>query len=279
MKDNETEPIDNNEEKKKLYMTVIQNIKKNLDSTSKLELDAQKATVNLQSKLGTKLKKESELTELFRTFKNQIIAKAISSNNKASNNGSGSNTTNTTLNESVLIEFEKEEEKKMKEIDVMRLSLIKTKMNVQKLEKKLKSKQKLDEELDILGFEQLQTENKTLKKKLDDRKKEVERYKNKFNTNCSTLTEIDERIKAVKKLIKENGVSIETVIQEISHRGRELSTLTNQYKDTQKLYKIQSTAASNKIVHDHFITSKEKIKNLKLTLENLKTTYNNLTCY
>ena len=167
----------------------------------------------------------------------------------------------------------------MKQIDVMRLSLIKTKMQVQKLEKKLKSKQKLDEELDILGFEQLQVENKMLTKKLDDRQKEVERYKNKYNAKCSTLGEIDERIKAVKKSIQDNETSIKLVVQDISHRSKELSKLTNQFKDIQKTYKIQSTAASNKIVNNHFITTKEEIKKLTLTLEDLKTEYRNLTCF
>ena len=102
------EQIDDSEEKRKLYMTVIQNIKKTLDSTSKLEVDAQKVIANLKSKLDTKLKKERELTESFRKFKNEIIAKAISSN-KRTNSCSSSN--NTILNESVLIEFEKEEER------------------------------------------------------------------------------------------------------------------------------------------------------------------------
>lgn len=45
----------------------------------------------------------------------------------------------------------------------MRLNLIKTKIQLKKFEERMKSKDKLDEELDMLGLEKLQSENEYLK--------------------------------------------------------------------------------------------------------------------
>ena len=51
-----TESTDVNDEKKQIYFTVIQNIQKTLELTTKLEENAKEVTKSLQSKLEDKLK-------------------------------------------------------------------------------------------------------------------------------------------------------------------------------------------------------------------------------
>ena len=96
----DSESTENDEEKETIYLKVIQNIKNTLDSTAKLEKDAREASSNLRSKLENKLSKESELTDALRKYKDDVIAKAMSST-KANNY----------LSESILANFETEEAK------------------------------------------------------------------------------------------------------------------------------------------------------------------------
>jgi hypothetical protein len=95
-----SESTENDEEKEKIYLKVIQNIKNTLDSTAKLEQDAQEAGSNLRSKLGDKLSKESELTDSLTKYKNDVISKAMPSTRVQN-----------CLSESVLADFEREEAK------------------------------------------------------------------------------------------------------------------------------------------------------------------------
>ncbi len=88
---------DNEEEREKLYNTVLQNICSTLDSISKLEHDTKKATTCLQVELESKQAKENELKEKFQKFQNDIIAKARLS------------TRNDILNSTIIAEFGKDE--------------------------------------------------------------------------------------------------------------------------------------------------------------------------
>jgi predicted nucleic acid-binding Zn-ribbon protein len=158
----------------------------------------------------------------------------------------------------------------------MRLAFIKTKVHVQKIEKKLKSKEKIDEELDVIGFEQLQSENKVLKKKLAGREQEINRVRKKIAQNCSTISNLEDNIEATKTALKDNKESVKVVDGQISCCGKELSSLTSKYKVLQKNFKIKSAAASNKVVQEHYLSSKEEVKALTLELENLKKEHHTL---
>ena len=68
--------IGNEEEREKLYRTVLHKVQATLDSISKLQLDAENATASLQSEFESKQAKEHELTEKFLKFQKEIIAKA-----------------------------------------------------------------------------------------------------------------------------------------------------------------------------------------------------------
>lgn len=69
-----TESTNVNDEKKQIYFTVIQNIQKTLELTTKLEENAKEVTKSLQSKLEDKLKKEKDLVDDFQNFKNYTIS-------------------------------------------------------------------------------------------------------------------------------------------------------------------------------------------------------------
>ena len=69
-----TESTNVNDEKKQIYFTVIQNIQKTLELTTKLEENAKEGTKSLQSKLEDKLKKEKDLVDDFQNFKNYTIS-------------------------------------------------------------------------------------------------------------------------------------------------------------------------------------------------------------
>ena len=124
----------------------------------------------------------------------------------------------------------------------MRLSFIKAKLHVQNIEKKLKSKEKLDAELDMISFEQLQSENKNLKKKLGDRKNEIKRYRDKLNDSRATIANVKDDIDTSKLASQEHNESILKIDKENSLCGKELSILTTEYKRLQNDFKIQSNA-------------------------------------
>ncbi len=256
------------EEKNKLYRGVIQNIKRVIERATQFEVDAEKLINNLKSKLEMKQKKEREFFEAFKKLRHGVIAKAKSRSSSDKGNG---------LDQSSIAEFEEEEGNKRKEIDAMRLVLIRTKKQVQKLEKKLKSKEKLDEELDFIGFEQLQSENSSLQKKLENRKKEITRYRNKLKENFQKISTLTKNIKDAEIASQKHEESIKTVDKEISRVSRQELSLLTQLKELQKNSKIQSADLSNRVVQE-YISSMDDEKNvLTSSLESLKTKHFELT--
>jgi chromosome segregation ATPase len=161
----------------------------------------------------------------------------------------------------------------MEELNTMRLSVIKLKMNVQNLEKEIKSREKIDEDLHTLGFEQLQSENNVLQNKLLYRQNEIERYKNRYDDNKSDISSLKDELEIIQESLSDQRTSVKTLDNQISEAGRELSNLVNHYNEIQKDFKVQSNVASNKIVHDHYVSSIEKVKQLTSKLENLKKRY------
>lgn len=155
----------------------------------------------------------------------------------------------------------------------MRLSFIKLKINVQNLEKEIKSEEKIDEELHTLGFEQLQSENNLLQNKLLYRQNEIERYKKRYADNITDISKIKDEFETIQESLSDQKISIKSLDNQIAQAGRELSNLVNRYNDLQKTFKVQSNVASNKIVHDHYVSSKEEVKQLTSKLENLKIRY------
>ena len=162
----------------------------------------------------------------------------------------------------------------MEEINDMRLSLLKTKMKVHKLENILQSKAKTDEELDMIGFEELKTKNITLTKKLQDRTNEIEQYMKKCNESSSQIVSKKEEVNSMKKSYKDRIIFMNEIDKDISAHGRELAKLVHDYNELQTNFKRSSNAVNNKIVHDHYVSSKEEVQRLESTLEKLKSKYN-----
>ena len=159
----------------------------------------------------------------------------------------------------------------------MRLSLIKTKLQVQKLGKKLKSKERSDDEEGVIGFEQLKVENQSLNTKLTHRQKEIKRLRDKLEQNDCTVSKMKNDIEATIKESKEKKNEIQSVEKEISVCGAKLSKLVLEHKEIEKTHKIQSVAAANKIVQENYYSSVKVVEDLTTTLNRLKRQHQELT--
>ena len=95
--DEEESTFGNEEEREKLYQTVLHKVQATLDSISRLQLDAENSTASLQSEFESKQAREHELTEKFHKFQKDIIAKAKLS------------AKNDSINPTVVAEFEEDE--------------------------------------------------------------------------------------------------------------------------------------------------------------------------
>ncbi len=135
------------------------------------------------------------------------------------------------------------------------------------------SNEKIDEELHTLGFEQIQSENNLLQNKLLHRQNEIERYRKRYAGNTNDISIIKDEIETIQESLSDQKKSMKSLDNQIAQAGRELSDLVNRYNDLQKNFNVQSNVASNKMVHDHYVSSKEEVKELTSKLENLKIRY------
>ena len=148
---------------------------------------------------------------------------------------------------------------------------------MQKLGKKLKSKERSDDEEGVIGFEQLKVENQSLNTKLTHKQKEIERLRDKLEQNTSTVSKTKNDIEATTKESKEKMNDIESVEKEISVCGAKLSKMVLEHKEMEKTHKIQSVAAANKIVQENYYSSIAVVEDLTSTLDRLKRQHEELT--
>merc|ERR1740130_2172557 len=81
---------------------------------------------------------------------------------------------------------------------MVRITNIKFRMHLRKLEKALKEKEQLAEGLHLIDFEQLKIENQTLNEKIEERNEELHKFRKKTTTTVQVLTHIKEKLQIVQ---------------------------------------------------------------------------------
>lgn len=158
----------------------------------------------------------------------------------------------------------------------MRLSLIKTKLQVQKLGKKLKSKEQSEDKEGV--YEEVSVESQSLNAKLAHKEKEINKLKEMMEQSEIAIANVKAEIRTIGSEIKDKEDYIQSVEEDISVCGKKLSKLIAQHKAMEKTFKIQTAAASNKIVQENYISSIQVVNKLTSTLEGLKMQHQELSC-
>jgi len=117
--------------------------------------------MELQQRLDDKETKASEIKESFDDFKREITKSAENSR------------TGKKIPPKLIAQFEADGRRKNEEVERMRITDIKLRMQLRKVSKSLKQKEELQEGVHLIDFEQLKIENQTLSEKIEERNEEV----------------------------------------------------------------------------------------------------------
>ena len=115
----------------------------------------------------------------------------------------------------IIAQFEMTEKAKDQEVEKVRLRNIHLRMQLRKLEARLKDKEQLADGLHLIDFEQLKIENQTLNEKIEDRNEELQKLRKKTTQTVQVLTHIKEKLQFVRA---ENEV-LQSKLEEVSGCG------------------------------------------------------------
>eukprot|EP00501_MAST-03F_sp_TOSAG23-6_P000186 GSMAST32.ASY1.ANO1.189.1 assembled CDS len=234
------------------------------------ELDEIRDTFNrqameLQARLDDKQGKATEISESFADFKREIAKAAENSR------------TGKTIPRKIIRQFELAEQRKDSEMEKVRITNIKYRMQLQKLGRDLKEKEQLAEGLHMIDFEQLKIENQTLNEKIEERIEEVLKFKSKISLSVQHLSHVKEKLQFVNakkdQFLKENESLEGSVILE-----REKLTKFKKERDIirEKLIQKKSTgggfSGSKSLIKD-FSKRKHTIQLLEKEVAQLKEKY------
>lgn len=191
------------------------------DGLLQLRAMQERAASEARHRLADKEAKAAEIKDAFRDFKREIFAAAENSR------------TGRQLPDSVISQFEEQEELKEGEVERMRLANISRRNALRKMELALKQKEKLAEGIHLMDFEQLKIENQTLGEKIEERNEELLKLRKKTTTTVQVLTHTKEKLQFVQAdslRLKQNLADLEI---ELTKR-RDTLTQLKQERDALK---------------------------------------------
>merc|ERR1712188_213253 len=95
---------------------------------------------------------------------------------------------------------------------------INLKMQLKKLEGKLRQKEKLADGLHLIDFEQLKIENQTLNEKIEERNEELLKLRKKTTQTVQVLTHLKEKLQFVRKESMQLSKTLEQLELELSQQ-------------------------------------------------------------
>merc|ERR1711976_869803 len=126
---------------------------------------------DLQVKLEEKTAKCKEIRQTFMELKREVRRKeAFSKTDKPIN------------------------EKKIQELQLLRLEILKLRTTLAKHQRTIKKKEELADGLHLIDFEQLKIENQSLNEKIEERNEELHKLKKKNTTTVQILTHTKEKL-------------------------------------------------------------------------------------
>jgi len=236
---------DGNERDESIYLQLLKNLAKD---QSAFEIEHEKELHDLQRKLDEKEQQEGELRDAFHSFRRSITSAVDPSS-------------------------ENQERQKLGEIAKARLSFLRTKLDVKRLEKKFAAKEASDESLDVLGFEQLQKDNTHTTKQNEDRDKELDRFKAMHRGHIAALNTAHVQFDEATQGLEEKREMLKVLDAAIQQKRKRRDQLVKK----QDLSSNDNLAASREVVKLNYLKSEEEMIALKTQIQDLKECFASLT--
>ncbi|EGR28528.1 hypothetical protein IMG5_173450 [Ichthyophthirius multifiliis] len=190
-----------------------------------------KMCMELQQQLIIKQNKCNEIKEAFQELKLEVGRKAINFK------------TNKILDEKVLEDLKIRENQKSKEIQELRLIILKLRNSYLKNQKSLLQKDEIAQDLHLIDFEQLKIENQTLNQKIQERNEELNKLKKKNNESIQILTHTREKMLYISQkndMVYDQKVKINKELDDFRQRFKAIKiTKEENYKIIQNQNKKQ----------------------------------------
>ena len=234
----------------------------------RLKDDYNDSAMDLQNRLDTQETKANEIKESFEDFKMEITRAAENSR------------TGKKIPDKIIAQFDADFRRKDEEVERMRITDIKLRMQLRKLSKSLQQKEELQDGIHMVDFEQLKIENQTLNEKIEERNEELQKFRKKASKTVQTLTHIKEKLHFCSR----SNESLQAQLDDLdAQMTRERATLTSakavseRAREEAETLKGQRGFVSNRLLVLDYETRKHEMDNLRDQVDRLKEKHRRLT--
>ena len=248
----------------KEYRASLRNIGDTMARLKRDQAEHDREALELNARLEEKEEKVESVREAFTNFKTEI-AKA------AENSRSGK-----PIPRKIIRQFEETELRKDEDVSKVRLRNINLKMQLRKLEGKLREKEQLADGLHLIDFEQLKIENQTLNEKIEERNEELHKLRKKTTTTVQVLTHIKEKLqfeKVQNEVLKKELATLDTELtSERDQLSKSKRVREKMRSEGMALQSEQGFVSNDNLVQD-FERRKIEIREKSATVEQLHQKY------
>lgn len=253
----EIELIEDEDTDRGIYLQLLKNIEREISERHAMEKKQKKELNDLQAKLAEKKEEENSLRKSFQDFRQSIV-----SNFKT---------------DTRIVQLVSKECLKLSEITKARMSFLRSKLKVKKLERKAAEKEASG--IDEIGFEQMKASFEDLRKKNHDREREIIRYRT-IQKEYLSERKAGERMLEESKIILQNKKKlVEQMDEEIHMKRKKKDNLDRKMKNKIDLLSDANVCSHEelKIVENHHLKSSQELEELKKEIKRLKERHTELT--
>jgi hypothetical protein len=253
----EIELIEDEDTDRGIYLQLLKNIEREISERHAMEKKQKKELNDLQAKLAEKKEEENSLRKSFQDFRQSIV-----SNFKT---------------DTRIVQLVSKECLKLSEITKARMSFLRSKLKVKKLERKAAEKEASG--IDEIGFEQMKASFEDLREKNHDREREIIRYRT-IQKEYLSERKAGERMLEESKIILQNKKKlVEQMDEEIHMKRKKKDNLDRKMKNKIDLLSDANVCSHEelKIVENHHLKSSQELEELKKEIKRLKERHTELT--
>lgn len=209
---------------------------------------------NLQKKLEEKTQKCNEIKLAFMELKREVCKKAAFARSGKP------------IPEKLILEWEEREYGKSKELQLLRLEILKFRNTQAKLQKSMKKKEEFINGLHLIDYEQLKIENQSLNEKIEDRNEELHKLRRKNTQTVQILTHIKEKLQFEQKendALEEKAKSLLEINKNQKKRIKHLKEKKSFYEADVKSLKQETGIINSKNLTNDFVNREKNIKDLR----------------
>lgn len=253
----EIELIEDEDTDRGIYLQLLKNIEREISERHAMEKKQKKELNDLQAKLAEKKEEENSLRKSFQDFRQSIV-----SNFKT---------------DTRIVQLVSKECLKLSEITKARMSFLRSKLKVKKLERKAAEKEASG--IDEIGFEQMKASFEDLREKNHDREREIIRYRT-IQKEYLSERKAGERMLEESKIILQNKKKLVEQMDEKNHiKRKKKHNLDRKMKNKIDLLSDANVCSHEelKIVENHHLKSSQELEELKKEIKRLKERHTELT--